>query len=131
MRDIPFKVIPLCLHRHLTSYQSSFLLNPGYKQPVNITSRVHFLIHCHDFLAFLSISSNLLIVDFTITVPYLIKETAHVFIVIILSLPLSLLFIIDFVLLEYFIGKFSFIPLSLILLYSKMLDIYTHFPQLP
>ena len=49
-------------------------------------------------LVFLFISSSCLLVHFIIPAPYLIKETAHVFIVKILFLPLILLFMINFVL---------------------------------
>ena len=51
---------------------------------------------------------------------HLIKETTHVFIAMILFLPLSIRFMINFVLVKYSLRKFSFILLSLILLYSKI-----------
>ena len=79
-----------------------------------------FLFNVMTFLVFLSISSGSLFVHFTIPASYLLKETAHVFIAVILFLPLSLLFMINFFLLRYYLKKFSFILLSLILLHSKI-----------
>ena len=69
------------------------------------------------FLVFLFISSSLLFVHFKIPVTYLIKNTVHVYIAMILLLPLNPLFIINFVLLKYSLRIFSFTLLSLILLY--------------
>ena len=60
-----------------------------------------FLFNVMTFLVFLSVSSSSLFVHFTIPALYLLKETAHVFIAMILFLPLSLLFMINFFLLRY------------------------------
>ena len=67
------------------------------------------------FLGFLSVSSSSLFVYFTKPAPYFIKETAYVFIAMIL------VYLINFVLLSYSLQKFSFILLlSLILFFSKI-----------
>ena len=53
------------------------------------------------FLVFLSVSCSSFLFHLSIPAPYLKMETAHVFSVVILFLPFSLLFKINFVLLKY------------------------------
>ena len=67
------------------------------------------------FLVFLFISSSSLFVHFTIPASYLITETAHVFTAIILFLPLSLIFMINFVLFKH----------SLLLLQMTLLSLFS------
>ena len=88
------------------------LVSPSVLDTFNINSRVWFHIVI-TFLVFMSISSSPLFVHFTIPAPYLIKETAYVFIAMTFLLPLNILFMINFVCLKYS-------SLSLILLYSKI-----------
>ena len=88
------------------------LVSPSVLDTFNITSRVWFHIVI-TFLVFMSISSSPFFVHFTIPAPYLIKETAHVFIAMTFLLLLNILFMINFVFHKYF-------PLALILLYSKI-----------
>ena len=118
MFAVPSKVVFFSFHTHLAFFPSSF--HPRYYSLSTLHVGCSSLFNVMTFLVFLSISSSLLFVHFTVPAPYLIKETAYVFIAMILFLPLRLLFMINFVLLRYSLRKFSFILLSLILLYSKI-----------
>ena len=73
------------------------------------------------FLVFLYTLPRLFFVCFTITAPYHIKETAHVFTALILFQTLSVFLMINRVLLKYSKQKFFFRPLCLILL-NKVID---------
>ena len=113
----------LTYHPRLLSSAFAHIFNPVSPLPPSILDTYNLsksLLGCSSififmtFLVFRSISSNSHFV--TIPAPYLIKETAHLFIAMILFLSLNLLFMINFVLLKYSPRNFSFVLLSLILL---------------
>ena len=73
-----------------------------------------------NFLVFLFLSCSSFLFHLSIPAPYLKMETAQVFSAIILFLPFSLLFKIDFVLLKYSFLNLSFISFSFTLSYSNI-----------
>ena len=128
---IPSKTVFLGFHPHLASYQSSSSLHLRYIKPVNMDFRVQFFIHCYDFPSLFVYLIKFVFVLLTIPSPYVIKEIDHVFMVIILLLSLSVLFMISFVFLRYSVWNLSFILFSLILLSSRILRyLYINFPLL-
>ena len=80
------------------------------------------------FLVFLSVSSSSLFVYFTVPAPYFIKETAHVFIAMIL-VYFSWLILFSSVILSKSSPSSCCFPWFCFFL--KYLDIYIHFSQLP
>ena len=120
-----------CLTYHLRLFSCAFThilhsINPFPSSIPDTYNLSTLLLGCSSllivmtFLVFLFISSSSLFIHFTKPAPYLIKERPHVFIAMFLFLPVSLHYMINFFLFRYSLRKFSFILLSLILLYSKI-----------
>ena len=101
MFDVRSKAVFFCFHTHFSSYQSSSSFHPRYIKSVEFIFRVLLLTYCHDFpsLSFYLIKFAIFPFDNTCTK----SRPRNVFIAMTLFLPLSLPFMINFVLLKYYL----------------------------
>ena len=127
MSNVPSQAVFFYFHTHLASHRSSFSLHPRYITPPNITSKMNFLFMFMTYPVFLFIFLFLSISQYLHNISS--KKRFMYGSAIVLLLPLSLIFMTNFVFLKYSLRKLFFISLSLILLYSEVPRYLYPFPS--